>query len=324
MNNNFYNDDGNDYFIQNNQNQNNAYNNVASFDPFAPIELDENTGQPVTQNNTNPNYDLNSQQNSTYHTGQQNYVGQTSQNSNYADFQNLSQNSGTSGQYNTGIPNSGNNSLNNTYNQGPISNPNNEISSWDTNPPVNAYGNTQNFMNNNNTNINNSINQNNNFVDFSSQNTNNLPYNQHNPNVANSNGSGATEEYEVDRDEMFGDSPIKAPPYPYDPTTGKKIKSNIDPNDPNFYTGMENSNFNSNQLDDVDLYKTPEQQRMERYEKLEAMAFQYEQALRICGHGKWQWMLFAILGFGLMADGVEIFIAGFVLPAAEKDLCVTG
>ena len=62
---------------------------------------------------------------------------------------------------------------------------------------------------------------------------------------------------------------------------------------------------------------------MERYEKLEAMAYQYEQALRLCGHGKWQWYLFFILGLGLMADGVEIFIAGFVLPAAEKDLCIS-
>ena len=80
---------------------------------------------------------------------------------------------------------------------------------------------------------------------------------------------------------------------------------------------------NFDHMDHVELYKTPEQQRMERYEKLEAMAYQYEQALRVCGHGKWQWYLFFILGLGLMADGVEIFIAGFVLPAAEKDLCIS-
>ena len=41
------------------------------------------------------------------------------------------------------------------------------------------------------------------------------------------------------------------------------------------------------------------------------MAYQYEQALRTCGHGKWQWTLFMILGLGLMADGVEVFIGGF-------------
>lgn len=152
--------------------------------------------------------------------------------------------------------------------------------------------------------------------------------NQNNNNYEQGYNSDATEEYEPDNDEMYGDSPIKAPPYPYPGSPGHK-KGKRPPNDgPGPYgasgtSGTEYANYNANQLDDVDLYKTPEQQRIERYEKLEAMAFQYEQALRICGHGRWQWMLFFILGFGLMADGVEIFIAGFVLPAAEKDMCST-
>ncbi|KAK0155611.1 Synaptic vesicle glycoprotein 2B [Merluccius polli] len=42
-----------------------------------------------------------------------------------------------------------------------------------------------------------------------------------------------------------------------------------------------------------------------------------------CGHGKFQWTLFMVLGLALMADGVECFVVAFVLPSAEKDLCLS-
>lgn len=42
-----------------------------------------------------------------------------------------------------------------------------------------------------------------------------------------------------------------------------------------------------------------------------------------CGHGKFQWTLFVVLGLALMADGVECFVVAFVLPSAEKDLCLS-
>lgn len=42
-----------------------------------------------------------------------------------------------------------------------------------------------------------------------------------------------------------------------------------------------------------------------------------------CGHGKFQWTLFIVLGLALMADGVECFVVAFVLPSAEKDLCLS-
>ena len=42
-----------------------------------------------------------------------------------------------------------------------------------------------------------------------------------------------------------------------------------------------------------------------------------------CGHGRFQWTLFIVLGLALMADGVECFVVAFVLPSAEKDLCLS-
>lgn len=42
-----------------------------------------------------------------------------------------------------------------------------------------------------------------------------------------------------------------------------------------------------------------------------------------CGHGRFQWTLFTVLGLALMADGVECFVVAFVLPSAEKDLCLS-
>uniref|UniRef100_A0A8C5D8J3 Synaptic vesicle glycoprotein 2B-like n=1 Tax=Gouania willdenowi TaxID=441366 RepID=A0A8C5D8J3_GOUWI len=50
---------------------------------------------------------------------------------------------------------------------------------------------------------------------------------------------------------------------------------------------------------------------------------QYENIMEDCGHGRFQWMLFFVLGLALMADGVDGFVVGFVLPSAEKDMCIS-
>ncbi|XP_073509393.1 synaptic vesicle glycoprotein 2B [Phyllobates terribilis] len=61
----------------------------------------------------------------------------------------------------------------------------------------------------------------------------------------------------------------------------------------------------------------------ERVEDEEQLAYQYENIIEECGHGRFQWTLFIVLGLALMADGVEIFVVGFVLPSAEKDMCLS-
>lgn len=61
----------------------------------------------------------------------------------------------------------------------------------------------------------------------------------------------------------------------------------------------------------------------ERRKDREELAQQYETILQECGHGKFQWTLYFVLGLALMADGVEIFVVGFVLPSAEKDMCLS-
>ncbi|AWP01962.1 putative synaptic vesicle glycoprotein 2B-like [Scophthalmus maximus] len=50
---------------------------------------------------------------------------------------------------------------------------------------------------------------------------------------------------------------------------------------------------------------------------------QYEAIMEDCGHGRFQWTLFFVLGLALMADGVDGFVVGFVLPSAEKDMCIS-
>nr|XP_020441336.1 synaptic vesicle glycoprotein 2B-like isoform X1 [Monopterus albus] len=57
--------------------------------------------------------------------------------------------------------------------------------------------------------------------------------------------------------------------------------------------------------------------------ELEELSQQYEDIMEDCGHGKFQWTLFVVLGLALMADGVECFVVAFVLPSAEKDLCLS-
>ncbi|MBN3279858.1 SV2C protein, partial [Polyodon spathula] len=60
----------------------------------------------------------------------------------------------------------------------------------------------------------------------------------------------------------------------------------------------------------------------ERQADEEELAQQYELIIQECGHGRFQWQLFFVLGMALMADGVEVFVVGFVLPSAETDMCV--
>ncbi|XP_029436950.1 synaptic vesicle glycoprotein 2A isoform X2 [Rhinatrema bivittatum] len=61
----------------------------------------------------------------------------------------------------------------------------------------------------------------------------------------------------------------------------------------------------------------------EKKKDKEELAQQYETILQECGHGRFQWTLYFVLGLALMADGVEIFVVGFVLPSAEKDMCLS-
>ncbi|CAG5922534.1 unnamed protein product [Menidia menidia] len=60
----------------------------------------------------------------------------------------------------------------------------------------------------------------------------------------------------------------------------------------------------------------------ERQADEEELAQQYELIIQECGHGRFQWELFLVLGLALMSDGVEVFVVGFVLPSAETDMCV--
>ncbi|XP_044147917.1 synaptic vesicle glycoprotein 2C isoform X1 [Bufo gargarizans] len=60
----------------------------------------------------------------------------------------------------------------------------------------------------------------------------------------------------------------------------------------------------------------------ERKADEEELAQQYELIIQECGHGRFQWTLFFVLGMALMADGVEVFVVGFVLPSAETDMCI--
>ncbi|XP_034040415.1 synaptic vesicle glycoprotein 2Ba [Thalassophryne amazonica] len=58
-------------------------------------------------------------------------------------------------------------------------------------------------------------------------------------------------------------------------------------------------------------------------EEEDSLPEQYETIMEDCGHGRFQWILFFVLGLALMADGVDGFVVGFVLPSAEKDMCIS-
>ncbi|XP_027880792.1 synaptic vesicle glycoprotein 2C-like [Xiphophorus couchianus] len=68
--------------------------------------------------------------------------------------------------------------------------------------------------------------------------------------------------------------------------------------------------------------KSQKEQENERQADEEELAQQYELIMQECGHGRFQWQLFFVLGLALMSDGVEVFVVGFVLPSAETDMCV--
>ncbi|XP_030048157.1 synaptic vesicle glycoprotein 2C isoform X2 [Microcaecilia unicolor] len=69
-------------------------------------------------------------------------------------------------------------------------------------------------------------------------------------------------------------------------------------------------------------YKDRHELETERKADEEELAQQYELIIQECGHGRFQWTLFFVLGMALMADGVEVFVVGFVLPSAETDMCI--
>ncbi|NWT56832.1 SV2C protein, partial [Erythrocercus mccallii] len=71
-----------------------------------------------------------------------------------------------------------------------------------------------------------------------------------------------------------------------------------------------------------DEYKDRHELETERKAEEEELAQQYELIIQECGHGRFQWALFFVLGMALMADGVEVFVVGFVLPSAETDMCI--
>ncbi|XP_022595609.1 synaptic vesicle glycoprotein 2C-like [Seriola dumerili] len=71
-----------------------------------------------------------------------------------------------------------------------------------------------------------------------------------------------------------------------------------------------------------DSAKSRKELENERQADEEELAQQYELIMQECGHGRFQWQLFFVLGLALMSDGVEVFVVGFVLPSAETDMCV--
>nr|XP_023678697.1 synaptic vesicle glycoprotein 2C [Paramormyrops kingsleyae]XP_023678698.1 synaptic vesicle glycoprotein 2C [Paramormyrops kingsleyae] len=71
-----------------------------------------------------------------------------------------------------------------------------------------------------------------------------------------------------------------------------------------------------------DALKERSELESERQADEEELAQQYELIIQECGHGRFQWQLFFVLGLALMSDGVEVFVVGFVLPSAETDMCI--
>ncbi|XP_059808469.1 synaptic vesicle glycoprotein 2B-like isoform X3 [Hypanus sabinus] len=72
-----------------------------------------------------------------------------------------------------------------------------------------------------------------------------------------------------------------------------------------------------------DEYRDQADLMAERIKDEEQLAHQYESIIEECGHGRFQWTLFFVLGLALMADGVEVFVVGFALPTAERDMCMS-
>ncbi|KAJ8005730.1 hypothetical protein DPEC_G00120940 [Dallia pectoralis] len=74
----------------------------------------------------------------------------------------------------------------------------------------------------------------------------------------------------------------------------------------------------------TDSLRERKELEQERQADEEELAQQYELIIQECGHGRFQWQLFLVLGLALMSDGVEVFVVGFVLPSAETDMCSLG
>ncbi|XP_044302413.1 synaptic vesicle glycoprotein 2C isoform X2 [Varanus komodoensis] len=93
------------------------------------------------------------------------------------------------------------------------------------------------------------------------------------------------------------------------------------------YQGIPNTAQNKDGMSAIgqpirDDYKDRLELETERKADEEELAQQYELIIQECGHGRFQWALFFVLGMALMADGVEVFVVGFVLPSAETDMCI--
>ena len=54
----------------------------------------------------------------------------------------------------------------------------------------------------------------------------------------------------------------------------------------------------------------------------EVLSNVHMRAMEEAGFGRLQWLLFVVLGLGLMGDGIELLMIAYVLPGAEKDLCM--
>lgn len=63
--------------------------------------------------------------------------------------------------------------------------------------------------------------------------------------------------------------------------------------------------------------------QQEEEEEDDNLPEQYEAIMEDCGHGCFQWMQFLVLGLALMAEGVDSYVVGFVMPSAEKDMCMS-
>ena len=48
----------------------------------------------------------------------------------------------------------------------------------------------------------------------------------------------------------------------------------------------------------------------------------HEKALEATGFGRLQWVLMAVLGMGIMGDAIELMVMAYILPGAERELCM--
>ncbi|XP_022244166.1 synaptic vesicle glycoprotein 2B-like isoform X2 [Limulus polyphemus] len=48
----------------------------------------------------------------------------------------------------------------------------------------------------------------------------------------------------------------------------------------------------------------------------------HEDAISQAGFGRFQWIVFMILGLGLAADSIEVLVIAYILPSAERELCM--